>query len=273
MRWKPSLDGLRDAARIWYDWMGSLLRKAKLDSWKSSPCIFCSPGMIFICYAHDLLIFAEHDEQIERLEEMLNTYFILKDLGKPTQFLNIEIYYWIPQDVGLRETTLIYRLLHTHGVKPAKTVEKSYNSGTWFQWSRDQFHSKGDSRYRSITGSSFYLARKKRPDFCVCVSILGSFVERPRTNDVIPASQIPLYICSTTTTMLVVRPGGSNQLNAYVDASWGEDTTSKRRGRTGIAVRYETAPTYLLRTVQKSATLISSEVENTALSETTKTLI
>ena len=75
------------------------------------------------------------------------------------------------------------------------------------------------------------------------------------------------YLKTTKDDKLDLNAGKSDQLEVYVDASWGAERGSGRRSRSGIAIFYGTALIYYKSTLQKCVALSSSEAEYVAMSE------
>lgn len=72
---KRSLYVFRDAARILYDLIRSILGSAKLKPLKSSSCIFKRNEIIVICYGDGLSVFAEGGQKIDELKNVLSIHF------------------------------------------------------------------------------------------------------------------------------------------------------------------------------------------------------
>lgn len=60
-----------------------------------------------IRYVDDLLVFAKEDREIEHFKKRIRMDFALKDLGKPRQFLNMEIDWTNSDVVVLSQSRLI----------------------------------------------------------------------------------------------------------------------------------------------------------------------
>lgn len=149
---------------------------------------------------------------------MLNTFFVMKELGRPTKFLKLEPDYRAPRGIELRKRTLVNKLLASQGMEHARLVDSPMNSAHEFS-DRGVEHMAAEAKtYRGIVGSILYRSTETRPDLCECTSDLRSFVERPGLNNMVAASRVLQYLRGTMMHTLLISPGRDTQLNAYVDA-------------------------------------------------------
>lgn len=117
-----SLYGLRDATRIWNDLLTKHFEKAGMKILKSTPCVFHAKGIITVCYVDNLLVFAKEDSAIERLKLRLSGTLVLKDLGRPSQFLNIGLNWEKAGTVGLSQKRLVDKLLENTKMDKSKPM-------------------------------------------------------------------------------------------------------------------------------------------------------
>lgn len=82
-----------------------------------------------------------------------------------------------------------------------------------------------------------YLAIKTRLNLFVSTRILGSCVAEPSVLCMQTAKRAIRYWKKPAELAMKMSPGPSNQLNAFVDASYGVDTSLPRRNRTGFLSR------------------------------------
>lgn len=79
---------------------------------------------IVVCYVDKRLVFPETEEYSSHFREEVQTRFVIKDIGEPSQFLRMEIE-WLEEEngVGLRQTKLIEELLDCHGMTDCKPTD------------------------------------------------------------------------------------------------------------------------------------------------------
>lgn len=65
--------------------------KAGLEEMYSSPCILKYNNTIVVCYVNDLLVTVKTENIINKLKANLESKLVLKDLGKPTLFLGLQL--------------------------------------------------------------------------------------------------------------------------------------------------------------------------------------
>lgn len=93
--------------------------------------------------------------QLEKLKEAISTHLILKDLGRPKQYLNMEIYDRTPKSVEIRRATLINKLLDTYGIEHAKPVESIINRSPDINEQELSLTASGITKYGSVVGSIY----------------------------------------------------------------------------------------------------------------------
>lgn len=85
---------------------------------------------------------------------MLSTHFVIKDLGRPTQFLNIELHYKAPNEIVLRQTTMIDKLLANQSIEHAKKVDSPMNPAHDFSERGVELTATETMNYPSIVGDN-----------------------------------------------------------------------------------------------------------------------
>lgn len=68
MKLERSLYGLKDATKIWFKLMSKKFKEAGLREVESAPCVFKDDRVIVVCFADDLLVFANTKEYISVLD-------------------------------------------------------------------------------------------------------------------------------------------------------------------------------------------------------------
>lgn len=78
-------------ARIWHDLLTTQFREAGLTEPRTAPCLYKNEGKLGLCYVGDLLMLLNAENNITQLKIRLKKKFILEALGKPKQFLGMEL--------------------------------------------------------------------------------------------------------------------------------------------------------------------------------------
>lgn len=124
--------------------------------------------------------------------------------------------------------------------------------------------------YRKIIGRLIFLATQTRSDLAVAASLLSSHLHNSTTNHMKRAKRTLHYLKRTSQYTLKVKPKNDTQLTAYVDANWANDVEINRRSRTGILLMYRNAVVAATTSLQKSASMSSTEADYVAVSDAAK---
>lgn len=118
-------------------------------------------------------MFYENVNDISTIREKLEKTFVLKTLGDPKQFLNMELN-WTDDAVTTRQRNFVRHLLDDAGMLTWK-LEPSLMSLCHELNEKTVPRSKEDAGlYQSLVGS-FYLDIKSTPDICLVASMLESY--------------------------------------------------------------------------------------------------
>jgi hypothetical protein len=86
-----SIYGLKQASRMWYNTLKEFLEKLGLSRSRIDPCIYLALGLIIFVYVDDIIIAAESDEILERISDQFKERFMMKDMGKPSHILGLDL--------------------------------------------------------------------------------------------------------------------------------------------------------------------------------------
>jgi histone deacetylase 1/2 len=112
---RKALYGLKQAPRAWFQRLSSALLQWGFSTSKTDSSMFISFGqsttLIVLIYVDDILITGSSHMQVASLIAKLNSEFALRDLGRLTYFLGIEVSYH-DNYIHLSQTKYISDLLH-----------------------------------------------------------------------------------------------------------------------------------------------------------------
>lgn len=111
---------LRDAAKIQHNVLMKKFSDLGLQDLRTAPCIFYNEKMNDFCFVDNLLIFAKDQKTLHSSKLKLSKRLILEDLGRPSQFLDIELNWYKKGTVCMQQTNLITKLLTKHEMERAK---------------------------------------------------------------------------------------------------------------------------------------------------------
>ena len=126
--------------------------------------------------------------------------------------------------------------------------------------------------YRALVGSLLYVAMWTRPDIAFAVSQVARFQQSPTDHHWQCAKHILRYLkgtCNIGLTFSAEPTTSPPTLRGYVDASWGEDP-STRRSQTGYVFTLGVAAIAWKSKLQETVALSSTEAEYLALSPAVK---
>ena len=96
-RLNKAIYGLKQAPRAWFQRLSSALLQWGFNSSRTDSSMFIHFGesstLIVLIYVDDIIITSNSSTQISSLIAKLNSVFALRDLGKLSYFLRIEVTY------------------------------------------------------------------------------------------------------------------------------------------------------------------------------------
>jgi histone deacetylase 1/2 len=170
-RLRKALYDLKQAPRAWFQRLSSTLLQWGFSTSRTDSSMFISFGqsttLIVLIYVDDILITGSSHMQIASLIAKLNSEFALRDLGRLTYFLGIEVSYH-DNSIHLSQTKYISDLLHRtemFDTKPVKTPGAVGQNLSKFDGEpmEDPFG------YRSVVGALQYLTITQ-PDITFAVN-------------------------------------------------------------------------------------------------------
>ncbi|WKA04845.1 hypothetical protein VitviT2T_022844 [Vitis vinifera] len=223
---KKAIYGLKQAPRAWYQELRSFLLQSGFTNSHADTSLFVLKFgghlVYFLVYVDDLIITGDDEHLVNRYIHLLANRFFLKDLGKLSYFLRVEI---VPNSQGflLSQCRYLLDLLARTHMSEAKPVQTPLPSGT-----KISLHS-GDklsdpTEFRVVVGSLQYLLLT-RLDIAFAVNKLSQFMHTPTIEHCTLVKCLLRYLCGT--------PGHGLQLycdsplslhayalHAYSDADW-----------------------------------------------------
>ncbi|CAL2262627.1 unnamed protein product [Prunus armeniaca] len=257
-RLRKSLYGLKQAPRAWNAKFTGHLPALGFTVSHSDPSLCVKrvglDSVILLLYVDDIILTGSKDSLVQEVIDELSAVFEMKDMGRLTYFLGLQISYHDNGDIFVCQTKYARELLAKAGMdtcRPCTTPCKPHCQ---------LLASEGDSLsdptiYRSIAGALQYLTFT-RPDLCYAVNTLVKRILR--------------YIHGTLDHGLTFT-SGSWDLHAYSDADWASDVNT-RRSTTVFVVYLGNNPVSWQSKKQNSVSRSSTEAEYRALANTTADL-
>ncbi|CAL1372394.1 unnamed protein product [Linum trigynum] len=241
-----------------------ILRDFGFVASKTDPSLFIYRAnyvlLYMLVYVDDIVITGTDSTVIQQLMTHLRSKFALRDLGKLSYFLGLEVHYTV---VGLQRKYIL-ELLQRSGMSHAKPIATPCTADQLIQSASDlspAFHDLG--LYRSIVGGLQYLSFT-RPDISFVVNHVSQFMHRPTDAHWLAVKRILRYLQGSITQGLLFQRSLKPQLHGYYDASFAY-CPRDRKSISGFAVFYGQNLVSWSTRKQKAVARSSTECEYRAL--------
>ncbi|KAM1385101.1 hypothetical protein PS2_031262 [Malus domestica] len=221
--------------------------------------------IILLLYVDDIILTGSKSVQVQQVIHELSEVFELKDLGRLSYFLGLQISYHSNGDIFVNQSKYITDLIHKAGMdscKPATTPCKPHNS----LLVTEGMSLPDPTFYRSIVGSLQYLTFT-RPDIAFAVNSVCQFMKAPTDVHLGVVKRILRYLKGTMQYGIVYSAATNPILNAFSDSDWAADLNT-RRSVTGYLVFLGNNPISWQSKKQSSISRSSTEAEYKALAHT-----
>ncbi|MDV3146696.1 MAG: reverse transcriptase domain-containing protein, partial [Sweet potato little leaf phytoplasma] len=218
---KKAIYGLKQAPRAWNNTLKTALLGWGFNNSRSVSSLFIYKGgqfiILLLVYVDDVILIGNSVSLIDKLISALDSWFALKDLGRLSYFLGIQVEY-IDRGLHLNQSKYVSDLLlklNMGHLKPAPTpsvlgTKLSLTDGTPMT---DPFI------YRSTIGALQYLTNT-RPDICYIVNHLSQFLQRPTDVHWQAVKRVLRYLTGPLSVGLLFQPDDILSLTAFSDADW-----------------------------------------------------
>jgi Reverse transcriptase (RNA-dependent DNA polymerase) len=220
-RLKKTIYGLKQSPRAWYANLSFSLLKNNFIKSTADSSMFIKHSqnttIIVLVYVDDIIITGNDNEEIKRVKKCLKDEFDIKDLGKLSYFLEIEIAH-SRKGLFLSQRKYIIDLLKETGKLGAKPASTPMETNT--KLGLENGESLPDiGHYQKLVGKLIYLT-VTRPDIAFTVSVVSQFMHAPRTNHLSVIDRILRYLKGTPGQGIWMRKGNSNNVVDFSDADW-----------------------------------------------------
>lgn len=176
---RKSLYGLKQAGRLWNNYLSNALIKIGFRPAIADPCVYLGEaGAMMLIHVDDVLILAQSEAQVKHTISKLKEMFSLKELGEVRNYLGVQIertdrgYLWHQQEK-------VEQLLEAYGMQNCKgaatPMVMDFGKGGLSQ--SPPCHV---DQYQPTIGHLLYLAQWSRPDIACAVNVLSRSVSDPR---------------------------------------------------------------------------------------------
>ena len=270
LRLHKSLYGLKQAARVWYQTLDTLLQtlsfvRVRVDYgvWVRRASSSTSPSWILV-HVDDTLIIGPKSS-VDEIKNAIGSKYSFKDLGPVSFFLGIQITRdrvnrKIYLDQRQYTSSLISKYKISHSANTPITTIK-FSTSTPFEM----------PLYQAAIGSLLYLALASRPDIAFAVIKLSQFSAHPTLAHWDAVLHIMQYLYGSLESRLTLTttPNDSQELVGYFDSSYADDT-SDRHSTCGYVFYFLGGPISWRSKKQDILALSSTEAEFVAATEAAK---
>lgn len=231
LKLERALYGLCQSPFLWNKLLTETLTSGGFLQCHFDPCVFhrsCLQGencLIFlIIYVDDIVICSDNDSGINYTKTLLNSKFLMKDLGLANNIIGMEIKR-TRDGIVIHQSSYIKKILQDFSIDSSsifKTPRAENESVLSLQ--KDEPKHSNQSFYRSMIGSILYTAVCCRPDIAYATGVCSRFVSSPSLRHGNEATRILKYLNGTSNFGLSAKfTHGKIQVSAYTDADWGGD--------------------------------------------------
>lgn len=236
-RLQKAIYGLKQSPRAWFGKMGEFFEHNDYVMSKADASMFIKTNqgkvVIVLVYVDDMIITGDDQDGIEQLKQNLCVRFHMKDLGRLSHFLGLELQYK-EEVIILHQQAYCAKLLMKFGMLGCKPIETPIENNV--KLSINQGEELSDpTMYRQIVGSLIYLTLT-RPDIAFAVGVLSRYMQNPRKPHLEAARRVMRYVKGSVGLGIQFKMGGSLDVEGFCDADYAGDMDT-RRSTTGYVIK------------------------------------
>jgi hypothetical protein len=201
-RLNKSLYGLKQASRIWWELLTKKLKEMGFRQLTTDPCVYTNGEVIIDTHVDDFLLISADDFKIDQILKILSESFKIKDLGKVSRFLGVDIKYDEQRrTLTLNQARYIDDILQRFGMKDSKPKSTPMLPGERLDndVAGEYLDAEGQERYQAAVGALNFLSCMTRPDIAFTVSILAKFTQKPQQQHHLVLQRTLRYLKATRT--------------------------------------------------------------------------
>jgi hypothetical protein len=260
-RLQKSLYGLKQSPRAWYSKLSSKLQSLGFVPSKADTSLFVFIDarviIYMLIYVDDIIITGSCKRAVGVLMKKLCESFAVKDLGKLSYFLGVEVTD-THSGIALTQTKYAADLLRRVNMHNCKDIATPMSSSERLSKSAGVLLMDDMAfSYRSTVGALQYLCLT-RPDIAFSVNRVCQFLAAPTDVHWSAVKRILRYVKGTVNLGLQIQRSSSTELSVYTDADWA-GCPDDRRSTGGYAVFY--GPNLVSWSSRKQPTVSRSSTE------------
>ena len=290
LKLNKSLYGLREAPKLWHDFLAQGIKNAGFEPSKSDPGVFYGRGMAIAVYVDDVLFFGPNAAEMKQVVQDLKLAGFELKVEKATDqqsfdFLGIHIDRAINAEgvatIKMTQLGLIKKFLDTVGMADCKPKSVPCNQTPLGANANGPRHTE-DWDYASAVGMLMYLAGNAYPEIQFAVHQCARFTHAPRHSHAMAVKKIAHYLKGVLDAQqgLTFKANQNLILDLYVDADFAglwkyEDDQDPVcvKSRTGFVITLGGCPVHWCSKLQTEIALFTLEAEHIALVQAMRELI
>lgn len=194
--------------------------------------------VVVLVYVDDLIITGDVPDEITQLKSNMCIRFRMKDLGRLSRFLGLELEY-SGDGILLHQKKYATDVVHKFGMLTSKLAPTPMESGT-----KLYAHSGKDiedpTMYMKMVGSLIYLTLT-RPDISFVVGVLSRYMQNPKRPHLNAIRRVLRYVKGSVGQGVMFKRESNSKLMGFCDADYAGDLDG-RRSTTGYVFKYGSSP-------------------------------
>ena len=267
-RLNKSIYGLKQAPKCWNSSLDNFLKELKFKQSSSDSCIYVNNENSVPCYiavyVDDIIIASESVEQINNLKCSLSGKYNMKDLGRLSYFLGVNIEQ-NENSVFINQSAYVNKLLNNFGFDNANPVATPADISSVLEKASDDSDLFDPAKYQSAVGSLLYLSTKSRPDLTFAVCNVAKYCSKPTNKHWTAVKRIFRYLKGTVNYGIVYKKKNPSNFVGYSDSDWAGDK-SDRKSTSGYCFQFCNGLISWRTSKQTCVALSTAEAEYVALS-------
>jgi hypothetical protein len=268
-----SLYGLKQASRMWYEKLTSLLIQEGYTQSTSDYSLFTlttsTDFTALLVYVDDVILAGTSIAEFDRIKKILDAQFKIKDLGALKYFLGLEVAQ-SREGIHISQRKYCLDLLKDSGLLGSKPAAMPLDPAVKLH--NDEGKLFDDiSQYRRIIGKLLYLTNT-RPDIAYATQQLSQFLHKPTMIHYNAACRVIRYLKNSPGRGLFFSRHSDIHIHSFSDADWA-GCVDTRRSTSGHCFFLGTSLISWKAKKQITISRSSSEAEYRALSSATCELI
>ncbi|XP_020214429.1 uncharacterized protein LOC109798521 [Cajanus cajan] len=170
-----------------------------------------------IIYVDDMIITRDDSEEINRIQEQLNSEFEMKNLGELKYFLGIEVARSC-EVIFISQRKYVLNLLSEVGLLDCKLATTPIPQNLKVVETNDPIPANRE-KYQRLVGKPIYLSHI-RPDVTYTVNVVSQHMKNPREEHMEVVTRILRYLKSSLGGGLIYSKNNHLEVEGYSDSNW-----------------------------------------------------